>query len=90
MLINVLAHLNSSFNFLVLATQEKVRQILFCPHNQRSPIRLSDLSVPLVTVKGNRFVTVYLTRAEFSSSYPTFDDDLKLVAFICGSDYLSP
>ena len=32
----------------------------------------------LVSVKGNRFVTVYLTRAEFSSSYPTFDDDIKL------------
>jgi hypothetical protein len=32
----------------------------------------------LVMVKGNHFVTVCLTRAEFLSSYPTFDDGLKL------------
>ena len=31
---------------------------------------------------------VRLTLGEFSPSYPTFDDDFKLVAFICGSDYL--
>ena len=32
---------------------------------------------------------VLLTLGEFSSSYPTFDDDLKLVAFTVGYGYLS-